>query len=151
MSWSIYSFILLGIPSVNSIPQYGEHFQNYHRGLQAAKETSKPLIVIMNPGAQWNEESVSIVSLRKTRERRGLLKDYVVVIIDTTTPHGRIVHDAYGKPKLPHVAILGKQQRYLIFTTSNQLYGQRWTEILTTYRKGAPAETAMRSHAYCPT
>jgi hypothetical protein len=112
----------------------GEQFTNYHRALHAAHDAAKPLLIIMNPGPQ--AEFVSLSSVRKTKERRELLKKYVVVVIDTKTRHGQLVYNAYAKPKLPHVVVLDKRQEYQIFTTSEELYGQRWTSILTTYRNG---------------
>lgn len=108
------------------------------------------MLIIFQKGANSSSSEVSLVSVRKTRIRRELLGKYVVLIIDTTTPHGQVVYKAYKQPKLPHVVILGKKQEYQIFTTSEKLYGQRWTEILKTYADGK-----LRSHfkdaAFCAT
>lgn len=144
--------LLTGIPSIGALPDPPVFYENYHRALQAAKESRKPMLVILNPGPQWEGNAATIDQIRKTRQRRELLDDYVVVIIDTTSPHGQIVHRAYRKPKLPHVVVLGKRQTYQIFTTSKQLYGQRWTEILQKHRKGERIQVVTRRPAaFCPT
>ncbi len=139
-----------GIPFSGNLETTGEFFANYHRGHSAARAAGKPLLLVLNPGPQGNGNTVSVDTIRKTQERRSLLKDYVVVVIDTTTPHGQIVHRAYAHPKLPHVVVLGKHQDYQIFTTSESLYGQRWTEILKTYRAGERI-VQQRAATYCPT
>lgn len=152
MSWSHLIVMFAGIPSAGDMPQPPTHYENYHRGLQVAKATKKPMIVILNSGSQWEGDALSIEKLRKTRERRGLLKNYVVVVIDASTRHGKLVHQAYKKPKLPHVVVLGKRQNYQIFTTSDPMYGQRWTETLKKYKTGEQIRIVTRSVAsFCPT
>lgn len=136
MSWSLSLIFLAGIPAQQDLNTVEPHFTNYHRGHDLARESKKPLLVIMNNGPQTDKAAVSLVSVRKTSERRELLKDYVVVVIDTTTPHGKIVHKAYSTPKLPHVVVLDKKQGYILFTSSESLYGQRWTEVLKKHQKG---------------
>lgn len=150
MSWNICLLLLVGIPSADQSADYGDHFTNYYRASEAARTRNKPLLVVLNRGPQWEGDALSLADVRKTRERRDLLKNYVVVVVDATTPHGEVVHRAYRKPELPHVAIVGKYQRYLLFETGKPLYGQRWTEILTTHRTGVRA-VKPRIAAYCPT
>lgn len=150
MAWSIYLVMFAGIPANPPLDDLGTCHENYHAAHAEARQTGKPLLIVMNRGAQSESGNISIAAIRKTRERRKLLEDYVVVIIDTTTSHGQIVHRAYEHPKLPHVAVLDKRQVYEIFATSEPMYGQRWTEILQTYRRGARV-AAPRSAAFCST
>lgn len=150
MNWSISLLLFTGIPVQKHLEDVGDHFSNYHRGHQVAKNTHKPMLVILSDNAPVTTSPVSLRKVRMTAERRELLKNYVVVVIDTNTAHGRAVHKAYRKPKLPHVVVLDKRQEYQIFTTSEQLFGQRWTEILKTHRNGKRA-TPTRSDDYCYT
>lgn len=155
MSWSLFCLFFVGIPAVEtpSIPSpavNGGFYENYHQGLRAAEKAGKPMLVILNPGPQTVSTAVTLEGVRKTRERRALLKNYVVVVINAASSHGRVVHRAYGRPKLPHVVILDKRQQYQIFTTSESLYGQRWTEILQTYRRGEEV-APQKSSDYCYT
>ncbi|MFQ5732889.1 MAG: hypothetical protein ACE5KM_13165 [Planctomycetaceae bacterium] len=150
MSWSICLLMFAGIPAQPPVVNPDAHFDNYHRALREARLTGKPLLVVLNPGAESAVGGISMSAIRKTRERRELLENYVVVVIDASTRHGRIVHRAYERPRLPHVAVLDKRQALQLFTTSETLYGQRWTEILQTYRNGVRA-VARRPAAYCST
>jgi len=146
---SLFLLLFAGIPTQQPLP-LGEDFSNYHLAHDMAREHRKPLLIIMNPGPQSQDGALTLEKLRQTRERRRLLKDYVVVVIDTSTRHGKIVHKAYKRPKLPYVVVLGKRQRYQIFTTGEKLYGQRWTEILKTYRDGVRV-APKRAAAFCST
>lgn len=150
MSWNVYWLLFVAIPSADQPRLDGAYFDNYYRASEVARSAGKPILVILNPGPQGEGNAISLADVRKTRERRGLLKNYVVVVIDTTTSHGRVVHRAYHRPKLPHVAVIGREQNYEIFDTSETLYGQRWTEILTTYRQGVRI-VRPRAAAYCST
>lgn len=136
MSWSLSFLLFAGIPVQHHLEFKGDYFQNYHRAHRIARESQKPLLMILDNQVDAANSPVSLSAVRKTSERRELLKNYVVVVIDVNTPHGKVVHKAYSKPKLPHVVVLDKSQRYQIFTTSETLYGQRWTEILKTHREG---------------
>ncbi|MCH8830054.1 MAG: hypothetical protein IID45_10810 [Planctomycetes bacterium] len=129
--------VFLGIPVPVQTMTPGNCFDNYHQGHSLARKTHKPLLVIFNAGRQTQKNAISLVSLRKTKARRDLLKNYVVVVIDTTTPHGKHVYKCYQKPKLPYVVILDKRQKYQIhYAAGDKLYGQKWTEMLVTFRKG---------------
>jgi hypothetical protein len=147
MTWTLFLLLFPGVPDQSQLQLHGgEHFANYHRAHKAAHDAAKPLLIIMNSGPQ--ADFVSLERVRKTKERRELLKNYVVVVIDATSRHGKIVHHAYGEPKLPHVVVLDKRQQYQIFTTSEELYGDRWTTILKTYRNGEYVSPQRLS--YCP-
>ena len=150
MNWTLTLILYSAIPVQSQIEQTGPHFDNYHRAHQAAKQAKKPMLMILQNGPATKTSEVSLVSVRKTNARRELLKNYVVVVIDANTPHGKIVHKSYWNVKLPHVVVLGNQQKYLIFHTSEKLYGQRWTEILTTYKSGV-LPVAPPAAVYCAT
>lgn len=147
---SLSLLLLAGIPAQQNLKENGDYFQNYHRASRVARQSQKPLLMILGTEVASADSPVSLSKIRKTDERRQLLKDYVVVVIDAKTPHGRTVLKAYQAPKLPHVVVLDKRQEYQIFTTSEKLYGQRWTEILKTHRTGQRAVRRVAA-AYCNT
>ncbi len=150
MIWSLSVLLFSGIPVQQTLVDQGKHFKNYHQAHQVARQSHKPLLIIIGDGVQSGESPVSLPTIRRTAERRKLLKNYVVVVIDTTTAHGRTVHKAYRKPKLPHVVVLDNRQEYQIFKTSEKLFGQRWTEILKSHRNGKQ-ETPKPAAIYCYT
>lgn len=112
------------------------HFTSYTLAHKAAGELQRPMLVILNPPAGSDREPISLADVRKTRERRELLEGYVVAVLDTGTPHGKVCYDLFGRPELPRVVVIDRQQKYQIFKTSEELYGQLWTTILEKYQGG---------------
>ena len=83
MIWSVSVLLFAGIPVQQSLEIHGHHFDNYHQAQQAARKTNKPLLMILADKVHSGESPVSLVKVRKSAERRKLLEDYVVVVIDT--------------------------------------------------------------------
>lgn len=119
-------------------PDFGEvtHFTSYTTAHDAARKLDKPLLVILNPPAGSEREPILIDDVRKTRQRRELLENYVVAVLDTSTPHGQVCYDLFKRPDLPRVVVIDRDQKYQIFKTSEELYGQLWTTILEKYQAG---------------
>jgi hypothetical protein len=119
-------------------PEFGEvsHFTSYTTAHAAARKLDKPLLVILNPPAGSEREPILIEDVRKTRQRRELLENYIVAVLDTSTPHGQVCYDLFKRPELPRVVVIDRDQKYQIFKTSEELYGQLWTTILEKYQEG---------------
>ena len=119
-------------------PEFGDisHFTSYTTAHAVARELDKPLLVILNPPAGSEREPILIEDVRKTRQRRELLENYVVAVLDTSTPHGQVCYDLFKRPELPRVVVIDRDQKYQIFKTSEELYGQLWTTILEKYQDG---------------
>ena len=100
------------------------------------------MLVILNPGEESRAEKISLVSVQKTKQRRELMRDYIVVVIDTGTQEGTIIRKLFENPSLPFVSIIDKRQEFQIYRSSEKKYGQIWTEILETYRNGEPVVEA---------
>jgi hypothetical protein len=113
------------------------HFTSYTTAHEVAGKLDKPLLVILNPPAGSEREPILIEDVRKTRQRRELLENYVVAVLDTSTPHGEVCYDLFKRPELPRVVVIDRDQKYQIFKTSEELYGQLWTTILEKYQEGA--------------
>jgi hypothetical protein len=113
-------------------------FDDYGSAYRAATKSGRPLLVILNPADESGKTPISLENVQRTRQRRQLLNDYVVCTVDTSTEAGQKTHQLFGSKQLPRVVVIDKRQKYQIFQTSESLYGQRWTEILETYRKGEP-------------
>lgn len=124
-------------------------FDSYTDAYYAAKESQKPLLVILNPSEDEDGKAITIDDVKKTAERRELLDNYVVAVIDTTTDHGKKVHELFDSPSLPRVSVIDKEQKWQIYRTSNKLQGYQWTEILQTYKDGKKERKVVRFN-YCP-
>ena len=108
------------------------------------------MIVILNPGKNAQTSLISMEDVQKTRERRNLLQNYVVAVVDTTTPHGQKVYALFGSPQLPMVSVIDNQQATQVYQTSATLYGQMWDQILTSYVNASPAGCPMPARELLP-
>jgi len=124
-------------------------YDSYTHAYHAAQRTKRPMLVILNPGKNSQVSLISMEDVQKTHERRELLQNYVVAVIDTTTPHGKKVYELFGSPQLPRVSIIDNQQAMQVYQTSAALYGQMWDQILTTFVNATPV-TQMPAPSYCP-
>lgn len=146
MTGSMSLLLLAGLVSAAPTPE--KEFDSYTKAYRYAQETDKPLLVILNPGKD-SGESISIDDVRKTQERRELLANYVVAVVDTETEHGKQVYEVFDKPQLPRVAVIDKEQKWQVYRTSDKLQGYQWTEILKTFKTGEKRIQLVRFN-YCP-
>jgi len=112
-------------------------YDDYKEAWRAGRAQSLPVLVILNPGDSRDAPSITVDSLRKATHRRELLANYVVAVIDTSTPQGQAVHKLFESPQLPRVSVLDKQQKWQIYRTSRQLSMEDWNLVLDKHQKGA--------------
>jgi hypothetical protein len=128
------------------------HYDNYTAGFKAAQKTGQPLLVILNPGGKSAQKPVTLESVRKSKTCCDWLESYVVVIVDTETDKGGVIHTLFGAKPLPHVSVIDKAQKFQIYTTSKSMQLSDWDRVLKTYRKGvAVSKTANLQEVFCPT
>ena len=148
MVWSLGFLVLAGTAIGENVTV--THFDNYSIAYRAARQSKRPMLVILNPPKESGKSSILLEDVRRTKERRKLLESYIVVLIDTGTEHGKIIYRLFGSEELPRVSIIGRDQQFQIFGTSEPLYGQLWTEVLDTYHSGEQV-TSLAWRAFCPT
>jgi hypothetical protein len=128
------------------------HFVNYTHAYREAQRSKKPLLVVLNPNADADEVPVHLPDVRKTQHRRTLLERFVVVEIDTSTVHGETVHQLFENKPLPHVAVIDRDQKWMVFRTSRKLQGEDWNRILETFQNGeSTASLNLDARPACPT
>jgi hypothetical protein len=127
-------------------------YTSYTQAYRAAQRAKRPMLVILNPPQNSRTSLISLQDVEKTRARRELLQNYVVAVIDTSTPHGQKVYSLFGSPQLPHVSVIDNAQAYQVYQTSEAMYGQMWDYILTTFQNASPAITQapVQQPNYCP-
>ncbi len=133
--------LLVGLGANNEAvtkPESPEHFTSYTKAYHAAQETKLPMLVVLNPGKDV-EDSVEFESISKTKKRRELLKNYVVCVLDTETAHGKKCKELFKAEQLPKVVVIDKNQKSQVFRSSEEMYGQLWTDLLTQFKDGATA------------
>ena len=96
-------------------------FDDYKPAYMAAKSANRPLLVIINPGTESDAKSLDLEDVTRSGHRREILGDYVVAVIDASTPEGQKAHKLFGSPALPRVSVIDKQQKWQIYRTSKSL------------------------------
>lgn len=127
------------------------HFTSYTQGYREAQRTKKPLLLVLNPGADAGQAPLQLADVQKTEHRRKLLDNYVVVVVDTTTKHGAKVHELFESKPLPHVSVIDRDQKWQVFRTSRQLQGDHWNRILETFQTGDSSASLNLDPQDCPT
>ncbi|MFN0052066.1 MAG: hypothetical protein ACKV0T_07740 [Planctomycetales bacterium] len=113
-------------------------YDDYRQAYLAARAAKLPVLVILNPGAQEEQSAVDLDTLRRTAQRRSLLGNYVVAVIDVSTPDGKKVHELFNSPPLPRVSVLDRHQKWQIYRTSKLLSPEDWNLLLDRHQKGEP-------------
>lgn len=95
-------------------------FTSYTKAWSAAKESSRPMFVVLNPseGGSKGRTRVDLKGLRKDEKLNKLLDDFVVAEIDTGTSHGRKVHQKFGSPALPRIVVIDDHQAKQVYAVS---------------------------------
>ncbi|MBS0264413.1 MAG: hypothetical protein JSS02_20930 [Planctomycetes bacterium] len=113
-------------------------YESYKQAWHVAHVQNRPVLVILNPGEDSEETPVDIEWLKRTKHRREILNDYVVCVIDTSTPEGKAVQKKFNATSLPKISVLDRQQKWQIYQSSKELSAEDWNMVLETHRKGNP-------------
>ena len=124
-------------------------YTDYKEAYLAGKAASRPVLVIINPGADEESKPVEVEMLRRSAVRRDLLENYVVAVIDSSTPEGQKVHKLFDSPQLPRVSVIDNKQKMQIYRTSRPLTAEDWNLVLERYRTGQPPAVA-KPACNCP-
>jgi len=111
-------------------------YDDYGEAWKAGRAQNLPVLVVLNPGTDSETANVDVDLLRQTGHRRTLLANYVVAVIDTSTPKGEAVHKLFQSPTLPRISVLDKQQKWQIYRTSQALSAEDWNLVLEKHRTG---------------
>jgi hypothetical protein len=142
----------VGVPArpVAAAAPVPTHFTNYTEAYREAQRGKKPLLVILNPAEEAT--AVKVDDVRKTQQRRELLEKFVVVVIDTSTPHGETINKLFDQKSLPHVSVIDRDQQWQVFRTSKKLQGEDWNRVLETFQNGeSTARLNLDVQPFCPT
>ena len=108
---------------------------SYTAAYREAGDAHKPMLVVLNgPNA-----AVDVDALSADAQLASAMGDYVVAEIDVETAHGKKVHELFKAPSLPHVVVIGDDQRKQLFKTSREMTAPELAAVLTEYKDGPPA------------
>ena|SRR5205085_10436502 len=112
-------------------------YDSYRQAWQAGRAQNLPVLVILNPG-ESEAPAVDLDWLRRSQHRRDLLGNYVVAVIDASTPEGKKVHKQFESAALPRISVLDRQQKWQVYRTSKSLSAEDWNMVLESHKKGDP-------------
>ncbi|WP_437201955.1 hypothetical protein [Planctomicrobium sp. SH664] len=143
MSWSAILLAMVAGPvdvatvSTSSPSAYSSYTQAWH----AAHDAERPMLVILNPADA--QKGISTEELVGDEKLQPVLQDYVVAVIDTTTDHGKQVHELFGNAPLPRVVVIDKNQKKQIYRTSEKLSSERLAKVLDQHKSGEIAKPVL--------
>lgn len=113
-------------------------YDDYKQAYRAGRVQNLPVLVILNPGGEQEAAQVDVESLVRSSHRRKLLANYVVAVIDTSTPKGQTTHKLFESPALPRVSVLDREQKWQIYRSSKSLSAEDWNLVLEQHQNGEP-------------
>lgn len=134
MHWSTLLVLSAGLAApqtdVSSL-----RFSSYTQAYQAAGETHKPMLVVINPADQ---PTITLEQLQTNPAIGPLLDHYVVAVVDAGTEHGQEVHRRFQSPMLPFAAVIDERQQKQVFRSPTATTVQDLEPIVAQYKDGAP-------------
>lgn len=119
-------------------PQPVQWQDNYGAALEATRtNVEKPLLVVLDePQAEATRVQPALLEGKVDAKEAKLLKHYSLVHIDASTKYGRKVAGAFRAKRFPHVAIIDKSGKVVIFKKSGKLSSTEWTSALEAHQDG---------------
>jgi hypothetical protein len=108
---------------------------NYGDALQAARTTSRPLLVVISRD-QGLPNSGGQADAGEEQVTTGLLDSYVLCQIDADTDYGKRVAKAFRVKEFPHSVIIDKTAKRILYRKTGQFTEQTWKTTLTKYQSG---------------
>lgn len=124
---------------LSDVPTETNWNRNYGETLQVARESHRPLLILIVDGAIENGAQKSLPQLKST-ELADLLSEYEVCRVDANTKYGAKVAKAYRATQFPYIAISDARCEQIVYRRIGQLEEKRWTTLLREHRVGLPTD-----------
>ncbi len=147
---SVFASLLVSAV-LGAAPAEGPWATDYAQALQAARESNKPLLVVLHKPSE-PKQTVQQVAFSEDSEQAALLKNYELCQIDVSTPAGEAVAAAFGAKSYPYTVITNKTAKKVIFRKAGAFSDGQWSTTLVNYAKGvAPVSyTVAPAKGNCP-
>jgi hypothetical protein len=143
----------LAVGSLLAASQEPQWESSYGEALKATRATDEPLLVVLDkPKSRDARLSPELLSDGKANgSDTDLLKPYQLCRVDVTTAYGKKVAKAFRATSFPHVAIIDKTGKTVIFSKTGKIQPAEWQRILVRHRSGDRAlARAVKRSAYKP-
>lgn len=130
---------ILAVGAITSAPEAVQWQSNYGEALAATRaDDQQPLLVVLDE-PQTDEARVEPTLLgegdAKATDAK-LLKRFRLCHIDASTPYGKKVASAFKAKRFPHVAIIDKSGKVVLFKKSGPIDKTEWTNALESHQDG---------------
>lgn len=127
----------LAFGALLAAPQAPQWESSYGKALEATRAADDPLLVVLDkPNTENARISPELLGEGSGLSESELLKPYQLCHIDVTTPYGKKVAKAFNAKTFPHVAIIDKTGKTVIFSKAGDIDNQEWERMLTRFRSG---------------
>jgi hypothetical protein len=153
----------LALSALLAAPQQPQWETSYGKALEASRAADEPLLIVLDkPSNDEARLAPELLSEGKTEgAENALLKPYQLCHVDVSTAYGKKVAKAFHAKDFPHVAIIDKTGKTVIFTKTGDIKADEWQRILTRHKSGdkSLAKSVSRttykpinetSRPYCP-
>jgi hypothetical protein len=128
----------LAISALLAAPQQPQWESSYGKALEASRAADAPLLVVLDkPNSEDARLSPELLSAKKSESGdAALLKPYQLCHVDVTSSYGKKVAKAFHATTFPHVSIIDKSGKTVIFTKTGNIKPDEWQRILTRHKSG---------------
>ena len=134
MTSCLFSVTML-VTLAGATPSDVRWLDNYGVGLEVAKASGQPLLVILDNPAQPGQ-TMRQVSQRTDSTQRVLLGHYTLCHVDVSTRYGRRVARAFRATEFPYTTIIDKTSTAILYRKTGVLDDRQWITTLANYRTG---------------
>jgi hypothetical protein len=140
---SFLATAMMAIGVLASTPESTEWQSDYGDALAETRaQDNQPLLVVLDE-PQAKEASIEPALLGEGATKvvdRKLLKHYRLCHIDASTSYGRKVASVFKAKRLPHVAIIDKSGKVVLFKKTGKFTTAEWTNTLEKHQNGVKAK-----------
>jgi hypothetical protein len=127
----------LAIGALLAAPQSPQWESSYGKALEATRAADEPLLVVLDkPNTEGARLSPELLETSAENGSSELLKPYQLCHVDVTTTYGKKVAKAFHVESFPHVAIIDKSGKKVIFSKTGKIQSAEWQRILTNHKSG---------------
>lgn len=123
--------ILMGAALLAAEPQAPQWNTNVRQAWLEARQTSKPLLVVIDVPSD-NNRRIQQVSHKPDATQQALLSRYVLAHVDASTRYGRQVAEFYNVTEAPTTLVLRPASGTTTHRQSGQMGAQQWANLLVT-------------------
>ena len=129
---------MLAIGALAADPQPVQWQADYGDALQATRTSEeKPLLVVLDePQAEETRVQPALLEGKADAKEVKLLQHYRLVHIDASTKYGQKVAGAFRAKRFPHMAIIDKSGKVVLFKKSGKISTTEWTSALEQHQDG---------------